>query len=73
MLSGVPTFVANAEDTILSKLECSKTSGSERQLRDVIAILQVQRSTLDFHYLERWAAELGITEQLDNAIAVSGT
>ena len=49
LLSGVPTFVASAEDTILSKLEWSKTSGSERQLRDVIAILQVQRSTLDFH------------------------
>ena len=73
LVSGVPVFVASAEDTILSKLEWSKASGSERQVRDVVAILQVQRSTLDFAYLERWAAELGIAEQLGDAITISET
>ncbi len=73
LVSGVPAFVASAEDTILSKLEWSKASGSERQVRDVVAILQVQRSTLDFPYLERWAAELGVADQLGNAVAISET
>lgn len=64
---------AALEDTILSKLEWSKASGSERQVRDVVAILQVQRSTLDFPYLEPWASELGIADHLRDASTISET
>ncbi len=68
VISGVDTFVATVEDVILSKLEWSKTSGSDQQLRDVIAMIQIQRATLDLEYLEHWAGELGVTEQLRKAL-----
>lgn len=66
-IEGVPTFVATAEDTILAKLEWARRGGSERQMRDVIGILAVSGDTLDHSYLTRWAAELGVTEELAQA------
>ncbi|MFT7599835.1 MAG: hypothetical protein ACI8TP_002771 [Acidimicrobiales bacterium] len=68
VISGVATFVASVEDTILSKLEWSKTSGSEQQLRDVNAMIQIQRPALDLDYLQRWATELGTVKQLQEAL-----
>ncbi len=68
VIGGVATFVASAEDTILSKLEWSTRSGSERQLRDVVAVIQVQRSTLDFDYLNHWATQLGVADLLQAAL-----
>ena len=53
-------FVASAEDTILTKLEWSAKSGSERQLRDAANILAVRGLELDIAYIERWADELGV-------------
>jgi len=67
-IADVATYVASAEDTILSKLEWSAKSGSERQLRDVVSVIQVQRTTLDFDYLEHWATELGIADLLQMAL-----
>lgn len=67
-IGGVATYVASAEDTILSKLEWSARSGSERQLRDVVSVIQVQRATLDFDYLDKWARKLGIADQLEVAL-----
>lgn len=68
VISGVATYVASAEDTILSKLEWSKRSGSEQQLRDVVTVIQVQRETLDFDYLDHWATELSVADQLQVAL-----
>ncbi len=67
-IAGVTTYIASAEDTILSKLEWSKDSGSEQQFRDVVAVIQVQRAGLDLDYLARWAAELGIHDRLRAAL-----
>ncbi len=69
---GVEVALATAEDTILSKLEwASKAGGSERQLGDVVGIIEVNRARLDTDYIERWAAELGVAglwrEALDKA------
>lgn len=62
---GVDVFVATVEDTILAKLEWSKLGGSERQLRDVSAILKMKGATLDTTYVERWLDELGVRELWD--------
>lgn len=70
-IADVATYVASSEDTILSKLEWSAKSGSERQLRDVVSVVQVQRPTLDFDYLEHWATELGIADELQAALDAS--
>ncbi len=59
-IAAVEVPVATAEDTILSKLEWAKASGSERQIADVRGILDSQGDRLDVDYIERWAVELGI-------------
>lgn len=61
-LLGVPTFVASAEDLVIAKLEWAKVGGSERQLRDVAAILAVSGDGLDYPYVERWVSALGLGE-----------
>ena len=57
-LVGVPSFVATAEDIIIAKLEWAKRGESERQLRDVAAMIAVGGDGLDLGYLERWVAAL---------------
>lgn len=61
------THIATAEDTIIAKLEWAKQGESERQLRDVAAILAVNRDTLDHVYLDRWITSLGLTETWERA------
>ena len=58
---GVRVPVCSPEDSILSKLEwASKMGGSDRQLRDVTGIWELQRGALDLDYLGRWAGDLGV-------------
>jgi len=59
---GIDAFVATPEDTILAKLEWAKFGMSERQLRDVRGIVDVQGKSLDRDYIERWLDDLGVRE-----------
>jgi|SRR5688572_7853168 hypothetical protein len=61
--------LTTAEDIILHKLEWFRAGGgvSERQWRDVIGVLSIQRDELDDEYLDRWAAELGVADLLATA------
>jgi hypothetical protein len=68
VMLGVTTAVASVEDTILAKLEWAKAGDSDRQRRDVTAMINVQRSTLDIDYLRHWAEALDVTAELDAAI-----
>ena len=61
-LGGAAVHMATVEDTVLAKLEWAHQSGSERQLEDVRAMLAVQDT--DAVYLDKWAAELGVSELL---------
>lgn len=63
---GVHTAVATAEDTVLAKLERARAGGSERQQADVVSVLRVA-GPLDDAYLDRWAAELDLAAELDQA------
>ncbi len=58
--------VASPEDTILTKLEWYRAGGemSDRQWRDVVGVMQVQLHLLDQIYLDKWAAELGVSDLL---------
>jgi hypothetical protein len=60
---GLRVALASPEDTVVSKLEWSRRSGgSEKQLADVVGILDIQGDRLDVPYIERWARELGLLE-----------
>lgn len=60
-------WIIGKEDLILSKLKWAKAGGSERQLIDVASIL---RNGYDEEYVEAWARELGLTELLNESLAL---
>lgn len=66
-LAGRAVQFASAEDTILTKLEWARMSGSARQYEDACGILQVQAAALDHEYLDRWADALGVRDLLGRA------
>jgi hypothetical protein len=70
---GIPLNVASAEDVIVSKLHWYRTGGetSERQWQDVLEVLTVQGTTLDFDYMHDMARERGVTDLLDRALTES--
>ncbi len=65
-------YVAAPEDVIVSKLRWGLSSESEKQQRDVLAILKVQQAALNYSYMRQWAAEFSLLEQLENLIVAAG-
>lgn len=59
---GTPGFIATIEDMIVVKLEWAAATGSERQLRDVVGMLDVGGYAIDRGYVERWVALLGLVD-----------
>ncbi|MGH7139373.1 MAG: hypothetical protein ACREHD_26815 [Pirellulales bacterium] len=57
----LPGFVAAPEDVIIGKLWYYDEGGSEKHLRDIVAIFQVSGAALDRAYLEHWSRSLGLT------------
>ena len=62
-------FVDRAEMAVLRKLEWFRRGGeaSERQWRDVVGILRIQRDRLDEALLDRWANRMGTADLLERA------
>jgi hypothetical protein len=65
-------YFASPEDVILNKLRWGKASQSEKQWRDVLGVLKVQREALDFAYLIQWALQLGLEGDLGRAFIEAG-
>lgn len=67
-------WVDTAEHTLLRKLEWYRRGGevSERQWRDVQAIIRLQGDALDREVLHRWAGRLGVAELLTRALESGG-
>ena len=71
-LLGTRVYVATAEDTIIAKLEWATEGQSERQLRDVAAILETQGDGLDQAYLNRWLRALDLDDAWERAEQLTG-
>ena len=56
-------WVVSVEDLMVAKLEWAKLGASARQLEDVAALLRIHAGGLDRAYLDRWIAELGLSQQ----------
>ncbi len=64
-------WVTSPECQVLRKLDWYRETGmtSERQWRDVVGILRIQRGHLDYSFLESTAALLELDALLDQAIS----
>jgi hypothetical protein len=69
--SGEELVVKSPEDTILRKLLWFRAGGevSERQWRDVVEVLRVNRGALEDAYVDAWATRLGIGALVERARA----
>ncbi len=72
--TGETIDVASAEDTVLQKLAWYQKGGgvSDQQWKDLLGVLKVCRTRLEFSYLSRWAAHLGVDNLLDKALQDTG-
>ncbi len=66
-IGSVDLMVVSPEDAILSKLEWMKLSDSDRQLGDVVGMIAANKERLDWAYVNHWAEELAVAEQLRTA------
>ncbi|MBI5823567.1 MAG: hypothetical protein HZB18_06025 [Chloroflexi bacterium] len=53
-------YVHSAEDLILYKLMYLGLSGQPKHARDIAAILRAKKDQIDFGYIEKWVAQLGL-------------
>ena len=62
---------SSPEDTILQKLLWYRMTeqGSEKQWRDILGILKLQQSVLDFIYIQEWADTLKLSVDLERALS----
>ena len=72
-LLGTPVWIASPEDTIIAKLEWAAASGSDRQLADVAAMLDIGDESLDLAHIDRWVADLGLQAAWSQAQALRST
>ena len=62
ILPGRPGYTAAPEDVILGKLWYYQEGGSDKHLRDVVAMLQVSGDQIDHEYITHWAQQLDLAE-----------
>ncbi|MCH7990246.1 MAG: hypothetical protein IID46_13985 [Planctomycetes bacterium] len=69
--SEMEVFVASPEDVILNKLDWYRKGDevAQRQWDDVIGVMKIQKKTLDFDYLQKWAGELNVSDLLERVIS----
>jgi hypothetical protein len=73
-IDGVTFPLSTAEDVALHKLYWFKLGGgvSERQWNDVLGVLKVQGTALDFAYMRTWAPVLDVEGLFDDALEDAG-
>jgi hypothetical protein len=71
-LQGFSILAASAEDIVIAKLEWAKQAQSRRHIEDVAGILRMRWESLDYAYLEKWIAELGLLTEWKDARQAAG-
>lgn len=68
-------YILTPEDTILAKLDwyCLGGEVSDRQWRDILGVLIIQRGRLDLAYLRQSALQLGVADLLEKAMDEADT
>ena len=66
---GEPLWLTTAEDIILHKLYWNRITPSDRQTADIAGVVHVQHGKLDEPYLRKWASELGLLAELEEALS----
>lgn len=61
-LPDTDVLFSSPEDAIVMKMQYYKDGQSEKHLRDIAGVMQVNRDTIDRAYIEGWARELDLTE-----------
>lgn len=66
--------LTSAEDLVVRKLVWLRAGAgvSDRQWRDAIGVLKLQRHGIDLEYTRRWAAHQGAGDLLERALAEAG-
>jgi len=70
--SGLAIWVVSPEDAVLMKLVWRKDSRSRKQWDNALSVVRVKGHELDWSYLRRWAAELGVEADLDQLVREAG-
>jgi hypothetical protein len=63
--NGCPTWIATAEDALITKLRWSQTAGREKDIADARNIIAIQVDALDWPYVEAWCERHGTRSVLD--------
>lgn len=53
---------ASPEDAILKKLQFYRDGGSEKHVRDIVAVLEISGDEIDRAYIEQWVDRLDVRE-----------
>ena len=72
LADGTEVYLVSPEDLVLNKILWGQSSRSEKQWRDVLAILKTQGDSLDYAYLQTWAERLGILASLEQSRIEAG-
>lgn len=63
-LLGQPTWIATAEDVVITKLQWAIQTAREKDVSDVRNVIALQHEALDWPYIEHWCGEHETTEKL---------
>jgi hypothetical protein len=61
-VGGREAAFASPEDIILKKLEYVRDHRSDKQMRDIAAIIRVRADQLDRGYIDQWSLRLGVRD-----------
>jgi hypothetical protein len=70
-LEGETVQVAPIEYVIAFKLRYAREGGSDRHIRDVARVLQVNQDLIDLNVLHRFIERLGVTAEWERALVLS--